>query len=213
MTFDWALENIYILTALAIFTLCLYKRLKRRPESTDPVRRNVDTGTPGLTSPLMRDGRFENPWPTWPGHPRWIPYMKCFFDCPTSPPAALDELDRELPVLRPTGLDDPMSDGSIRLTWLGHATTLVQMPSTDSERRLLTILTDPIFSDRCFMVQFAGPKRFRPPPLKVAELPVIDVVLISHSHYDPVARSRGFEGVDERTGCHKRKGNDMVGRD
>ena len=42
-----------------------------------------------------------------------------------------------------------------------------------------------VFSDRCFPVQWAGPKRYRPPACTIQELPkVIDAVVISHTHYD-----------------------------
>lgn len=63
------------------------------------------------------------------------------------------------------------------VTWIGHASTLVQASG-------LNVLTDPIFSDHAFMVQFAGPKRAQPPGIALADLPGIDVVVISHNHYD-----------------------------
>ncbi|UCH11415.1 MAG: MBL fold metallo-hydrolase [Fidelibacterota bacterium] len=63
------------------------------------------------------------------------------------------------------------------VTWIGHATCLVQMNG-------LNILTDPIFSDRASPVQSAGPRRVTPLPLDPARLPDIDLVLISHNHYD-----------------------------
>ncbi|PKM22087.1 MAG: phospholipase [Gammaproteobacteria bacterium HGW-Gammaproteobacteria-14] len=64
-----------------------------------------------------------------------------------------------------------------RLTWLGHSSFLFQY-------RHCNVLTDPVFSERCSPVQFAGPKRYTPAPLSVAELPDITHVLISHNHYD-----------------------------
>ncbi|WP_051379020.1 MBL fold metallo-hydrolase [Derxia gummosa] len=62
-------------------------------------------------------------------------------------------------------------------TWIGHATVLVQIAG-------LNVLTDPQFSQRASPVQWMGPKRLVPPAMSVAELPDIDVVLISHSHFD-----------------------------
>lgn len=63
------------------------------------------------------------------------------------------------------------------MTWVGHATMLVQADG-------LNVLTDPVFSERASPVQFAGPKRVQLPGLALAQLPPIDVVLISHNHYD-----------------------------
>ncbi len=63
------------------------------------------------------------------------------------------------------------------ITWVGHATMLVQSNG-------LNVLTDPVFSERASPVQFAGPKRAQPPGLRIDQLPAIDVVLISHNHYD-----------------------------
>ena len=63
------------------------------------------------------------------------------------------------------------------MTWLGHACFLVQMDG-------LNLLTDPVWSDRCSPISWLGPSRYRKPPCKLSELPQIDVVLISHNHYD-----------------------------
>jgi L-ascorbate metabolism protein UlaG (beta-lactamase superfamily) len=63
------------------------------------------------------------------------------------------------------------------VTWVGHATVLVQIGG-------LNILTDPQFSERAFPVQWMGPKRWQPPALRLEELPHIDVVVVSHNHYD-----------------------------
>lgn len=63
------------------------------------------------------------------------------------------------------------------VTWIGHATVLAQLSG-------LNLLTDPIFSPRASPFAFLGPKRQQPPGLALAQLPPIDVVLISHNHYD-----------------------------
>ena len=62
-------------------------------------------------------------------------------------------------------------------TWIGHATVLLQIDG-------INILTDPIFSERASPVQWAGPKRKVAPAINMRELPHIDIVLISHNHYD-----------------------------
>ncbi|MCX5828331.1 MAG: MBL fold metallo-hydrolase [Deltaproteobacteria bacterium] len=67
--------------------------------------------------------------------------------------------------------------GVISVTPVGHATFLIQMDD-------LNILTDPIWSDRCSPVPWAGPKRYRQPGIRFEDLPPIDVVLVSHNHYD-----------------------------
>jgi N-acyl-phosphatidylethanolamine-hydrolysing phospholipase D len=68
------------------------------------------------------------------------------------------------------------------VTWIGHATALVQANG-------LNILTDPVFSQRASPVQFAGPQRLQPVGLALADLPPIDVILISHNHYDHLDKS------------------------
>ena len=79
----------------------------------------------------------------------------------------------------PAGPPPParVSDGRLRVTFINHATTLIQMDG-------LNILTDPIWSERCSPVSWAGPKRHRAPGIRFEDLPPIDVVLISHNHYD-----------------------------
>jgi N-acyl-phosphatidylethanolamine-hydrolysing phospholipase D len=67
------------------------------------------------------------------------------------------------------------------ITFIGHATMLAQVPTATGG---LNLITDPIFSERASPVGFAGPRRSHPPGLVPADLPTIDVVLISHNHYD-----------------------------
>ena len=72
---------------------------------------------------------------------------------------------------------DNVGGGDLRVTWVGHATALIQMDG-------LNLLTDPIWEERCSPLAFAGPRRFRPPGLRFGDLPRIDAVLLSHDHYD-----------------------------
>ena len=162
------------------------------------------------TPSLWRDGQFHNPWPsfkeksvlhrlsdllhywadkrdmridpfippTYANHsfpppynvPRILPDVHLPMHCP-----AFDRLS-SVPVA-PSPSPPP-----IAYTWIGHATTLVQLPS-------LTIITDPWFSSRASAWQAVGPRRFRPPACTVEELPAVDVVLITHNHFDHVRTS------------------------
>lgn len=70
-----------------------------------------------------------------------------------------------------------VTGGELRLTVVNHATVLIQVDG-------LNVLTDPIWSDRCSPVSWAGPHRFRPPGLRFEDLPPIDAVVLSHDHYD-----------------------------
>lgn len=63
------------------------------------------------------------------------------------------------------------------VTWVGHATILVQMDH-------VTFLTDPTWSDTASPVSFIGPRRFVDPGIAFEDLPPIDFVMVSHNHYD-----------------------------
>lgn len=67
-------------------------------------------------------------------------------------------------------------------TWIGHATMLMQAGG-------LNVLTDPVFSPRASPVSFAGPRRTQPPGVALQDLPPIDVVVLSHNHYDHLDRA------------------------
>jgi len=67
--------------------------------------------------------------------------------------------------------------GDMLVTWVGHATVLIQVEG-------LNILTDPIWSDRASPFSFIGPRRLRAPGVRFEDLPRIDLVVISHNHYD-----------------------------
>lgn len=78
-----------------------------------------------------------------------------------------------------TGLppQHPIPDDEVVFTFVNHSTFLIQA-------RGINILTDPIWSKRASPFQWVGPKRMRPPGIRFEDLPDIDLVLISHNHYD-----------------------------
>ena len=65
----------------------------------------------------------------------------------------------------------------LRITWFGHATSLVEMDG-------MRILIDPVWEERAAPTSWVGPKRFFPAPLELRELPALDAVILSHDHYD-----------------------------
>ena len=67
-------------------------------------------------------------------------------------------------------------------TWIGHATVLLQFGG-------LNLLTDPVFSQRASPVQWIGPRRVMDPALPIDALPPLDLVLLSHNHYDHLDKS------------------------
>ena len=63
------------------------------------------------------------------------------------------------------------------VTYIGHATVLIQIAG-------MNILTDPVWSHRASPFSWAGPRRFTDPGVKIEDLPEIDIILLSHNHYD-----------------------------
>jgi L-ascorbate metabolism protein UlaG (beta-lactamase superfamily) len=81
---------------------------------------------------------------------------------------------RDIATVRPP---ERVPGNALRITWVNHATMLIQTAGVN-------ILTDPIWSDRCSPVSFAGPKRHHAPAIRFEDLPPIDAVVLSHNHYD-----------------------------
>lgn len=81
----------------------------------------------------------------------------------------------------PAVYEAPPASG-LRLTWMGHSSTLVEL---DGKR----ILLDPVWDQRASPFRWAGPQRFFPAPLELDQVPKLDVVLISHDHYDHLGES------------------------
>ncbi|KAF8331472.1 N-acyl-phosphatidylethanolamine-hydrolyzing phospholipase D [Cantharellus anzutake] len=131
--------------------------------------------------------RFRNPWLSYtnPVTPKSLVKAAWQF----SPPVIPDNIATLIPVHKPLWGADPADKSKLKATWLGHASFMLELPTPPGASRGARILFDPVFSDRCFMVQFAGPKRYTingllEAPCQVEDLPEFDLVLISHNHYD-----------------------------
>ncbi|CAM5320682.1 MBL fold metallo-hydrolase [Streptomyces pilosus] len=142
-------------------------------------------------SPHFADGVFQNPG----GPARTRPsgsardFAKVYFD--------KDSRTRRAPQghipVHPTTLADisrPPASG-LRLTWTGHSSVLAEI---DGHR----VLFDPVWGERCSPFPFAGPRRLHPAPLPLAALGPVDVVVISHDHYDhlDLPTIRALAGTD-----------------
>ena len=82
-----------------------------------------------------------------------------------------------LPALDPLAHWTRPPDTGLRATWLGHSTVLIEIDG-------LRVLTDPVWGPRASPSRIAGPKRFQPVPVRLSKMPPIDLVLVSHDHYD-----------------------------
>jgi N-acyl-phosphatidylethanolamine-hydrolysing phospholipase D len=121
------------------------------------------------------DGSFRNPWPDseprgWRDVLQWRRQRRGQV-LPADPPR------NSFPTARPEIAYPRAPATDHTATWIGHSTVLLQFGG-------LNIITDPVFSQRAFPVQWAGPRRIMDPAIAIDALPPLDVVLLSHTHYD-----------------------------
>jgi L-ascorbate metabolism protein UlaG (beta-lactamase superfamily) len=79
----------------------------------------------------------------------------------------------------------------LRVTWMGHSSMLMEIDG-------VRVLMDPMWDERASPMRWAGPKRFFGAPVRLEDLPTVDVVLVSHDHYDHLGEStiRGLAGLE-----------------
>ncbi|MEO0560316.1 MAG: MBL fold metallo-hydrolase, partial [Bacteroidota bacterium] len=123
-------------------------------------------------SPQYRDGAFQNV----------LPRVDSAFTMTAMWAFVTDQTPAQVPeaplaTVQRTGEDFAEPRDSLRVTWLGHSTLLVEL---DSSR----ILIDPVWGERVSPSRFVGNRRFAPVPLALEDLPPLDAVVISHDHYD-----------------------------
>jgi L-ascorbate metabolism protein UlaG (beta-lactamase superfamily) len=88
----------------------------------------------------------------------------------------LDWIEQPGPAVPPP-IAAEVTGADLQITYINHATLLIQQHG-------LNILTDPVWSERVSPFQFIGPRRHHPPGLNMEQLPPIDLILVSHNHYD-----------------------------
>ena len=84
---------------------------------------------------------------------------------------------RPLPSMNPLETWRHKPDSGLRVTWLGHSTVLIEIDG-------VRVLTDPVWGPRASPLRLAGPKRFQPVPVALHAMPPVQLVIISHDHYD-----------------------------
>jgi L-ascorbate metabolism protein UlaG (beta-lactamase superfamily) len=84
---------------------------------------------------------------------------------------------RQLPSVSPRAAWSQAPGSGLRVTWLGHSTVLIEIDG-------YVVLTDPVWGPRASPSRLIGPKRFQPVPVALRTLPPIDLVIVSHDHYD-----------------------------
>ena len=124
-------------------------------------------------SPEFRDGQFHNAQPTRMATGSYRDMARRQFFGPEQ-----REPRGPVPVVQRVAGDyaTPPASG-LRATWIGWASVLLEIDGR-------VVLTDPVWSERCSPSTLVGPKRFHAPPIPIDALPHVDVVIISHDHYD-----------------------------
>lgn len=133
-------------------------------------------------SPQWREGRFGNRQPQWLDLRTALEeaaFGEGNVDADPTQPVAVVQTDPAMLAVAPAS--------GLRVTWFGHSSSLVEI---DGAR----VLTDPFWGERASPAGFLGPRRWFAPPIALDELPPIDVVVISHDHFDHLDRAT-IEGM------------------
>ncbi|MFL5497589.1 MAG: MBL fold metallo-hydrolase [Gemmatimonadaceae bacterium] len=121
-------------------------------------------------------GGFRNPWPSAQMH-GFLDFLKWTLIERRRNPRRPDPDPGTFTLADPRFVVPRAAPERLTITWVGHTSFLVQIAG-------LNVLVDPVWSKRASPVQFAGPRRWVPPGIEFDRLPPIDVVVLSHDHYD-----------------------------
>ncbi|MGH7229015.1 MAG: MBL fold metallo-hydrolase [Nitrospiraceae bacterium] len=152
-----AVALLYVTLFLGLLVVCA--------EAADPL--------PDAQTHILKDG-FRNTNPTFAPPSTW---ERMKFIGPRLWATTVHPRSVNLPRVENDGTAFKNNRTAATATWVGHSTLLIQLDGVN-------ILTDPHWSDRASPVTFAGPKRLMAPGMTFESLPPIDLVLISHDHYD-----------------------------
>ncbi|EOA88860.1 uncharacterized protein SETTUDRAFT_160036 [Exserohilum turcica Et28A] len=123
---------------------------------------------------------FKNPWPSYQKNGIGTAVRTRF----TTPKKFVPIPEDRTGLVQVRKPDFSSATQGFKVTWIGHASFLIETTTTTSGGRGMRILLDPVWSQRVGPYGMVGPRRFTPPPCTIDELPAIDAVCISHDHYD-----------------------------
>ena len=132
-----------------------------------------------LQRAVLEERRYLNPVPTSVGG--WETMRKAL-------PLYLSNREEKFPKIPPgpfrtdATVYEVVPASGLRVTWMGHSSTLLEIDG-------MRVLLDPVWDERASPLRWAGPKRFFPAPLKLKDMPELDVVIVSHDHYDHLGES------------------------
>lgn len=165
------LTIVLAILAVVIFVIAFFKTAPQIGESASGDRlKEVQA------SPQYRDGKFYNSVPTDTEFPI-SKYIKVMYQFATNTKGREPEDQIETFAFDKESWANRNED-EIMLSWFGHSSALVKIDGK-------TILADPVFGERASMFSFMGPKKFNyTHHMDVSQLPEVDLVIISHDHYD-----------------------------
>jgi N-acyl-phosphatidylethanolamine-hydrolysing phospholipase D len=120
-------------------------------------------------------GGFHNPWPDSEPH-GFVSLLRWFAERHTTKRPAADPHPSVFPRVAPR-LGASRHDGDLAVTWMGHSSVLIEFGG-------FRVLTDPVWGTYASPLPTSSLRRWVAPPLPLEQLPPLDVILVSHNHYD-----------------------------
>ncbi|ETS82580.1 hypothetical protein PFICI_04456 [Pestalotiopsis fici W106-1] len=187
-------------STLAALPAAMFTPAVTKPERLGPAPDDVDKKTHHIKKDSAgRPTKFGNPHESFQPPDPWTIFPSLFKTLigrspfPKGDSSVVEAVEPDLLPTRTTTTTAPLAteesetsagtgaadtSPKLRATWLGHATYYVEFPSG------LRVLFDPIFDEYCAPVSYSLFKRYTAPGCQIADLPFVDAVCISHSHYD-----------------------------
>ena len=152
------------ITMLTFLIISMFTILFSENHSNEYFDKSKEHHTPhGFTNPFLSDG---------PQNKNFYDLIKMMREKRPDKPKKIEGEE-----ISSSAIEDLIKKGENFYLWIGHSTAFLHINGKN-------ILTDPIFSDRCSPSQFFGPKRYTEPSISINSLPKIDLIVISHNHYD-----------------------------